>query len=224
MNYRAFAKEQVVWGLGALLVPALIGWAMALFTVVNDMSSTGNQIARACSIPIALQIGLAIDGEWAPLLVSILGTLLVAGGLIVIWIPGARSKIIEVASTGKGYASAILSKEDANEGGGTKTALTKPESGTTTTKSRTLKIIGLFGGGFLTIFGAFIVWFAWQHRPVEDSFAGATDALFNRGLGIDGWVFQEGPFVFLMGLGVVAITIGLLGVASALIAIIWKRI
>lgn len=224
MDYRDLAKDKLVWGLGALLVPGLIGWGMALFSVVNDLSSTGNQIARACSLPIALQIGQAIDGEWAPLLVSVLGTLLIAGGLFAMWNPAARSTITAAASSGREYATSILAKENASDGRNTKPALSVPGTGASTTKARIFKVIGLFGGGFLTIFGSFLAWFAWVHRPIEDSLAGATDALFNRGLGMDGWVFHEGPFFAVMGIGIVAIVLGAVSFTASLVFILWKRI
>jgi hypothetical protein len=224
MDYRGFAKEKVVWGFGALLVPGLVGWGMALFSVVNDMNSTGNKVGLACSFPPALQIGLAIDGNWAPILVSVLGSLIIAGVLFAMWNAGARSKITGLASTGRDYASAMLSRENPVEGKGIESSATTPTTGTSTNKSRILKITGLFGGGFLTIFGSFLAWFAWQHRPVEDSLAGATDALFNRGMGMNGWVFHEGPFYVVMGVAIVAIVLGLISFTASLISILWKRI
>ena len=222
MDYRGLAREKVVWGFGVLLVPGLVGWAMALFSVVNDMNSTGNKVGLACSFPPALQIALAIDGNWAPILVSVLGSLIIAGVLFAMWNAGARSKISGLASTGREYASSILTKGKPVEG--VEFPVSDPTTGASTTKFRILKIIGLFGGGILTIIGSFGVWFAWQHRPVADSLAGAADALFNRGLGVDGWFFHEGPFYVVMGVAVVAIVWGLISFTAALISILWKRI
>lgn len=72
------------------------------------------------------------------------------------------------------------------------------------------------------IFGGFLVLFAWAHRPVEDSLAGAAE-LLARG-GMNGWVFHEGPFYAVMGVGIGAIVLGLLSFTAALISILWKRI
>lgn len=224
MDYRDFAKEKVVWGIGALLVPGIVGWGLALFSVMSDINSTGSKVGLACSLPPALQIGLAIDGNWAPILVSVLGSLIVAGVLFVMWNAGARSKITGLASTSRDYASAMLSRENPVEGKGIDSSATTPTTGTSATKSRILKIAGIIGGGFLTLFGSFLAWFAWQHRPVEDSLAGATDALFNRGMGMNSWVFHEGPFSVVMGVAILAIVLGLISFTASLIAILWRRI
>lgn len=206
--------------MGALLVPGLVGWGMALFSVVNDMNSTGIKVGLACSFPPALQIGLAIDGNWAPILVSALGSLIVAGALVAILKPGARSKIAGLATTGRDYASNLLSGEADHEKK-PKTASGGKEAGESR-KGKILKIIGIFGGGFLTIFGSFLALFAWAHRPVEDSLAGAAE-LLARG-GMNGWVFHEGPFYAVMGVAIVAIVLGLISFTAALISILWKRI
>ena len=213
-----FFSEKLVWGFGGLLVPGLVGWGMALFMVVNDMNPTGTKVGLACSFPPALQIGLAIDGNWAPILVSVIGSLAVAGALVAFLRPEACSQL---AASGRDYAANLLSKE-ADQEKKPKTSSGGSRGSGGSRKGKILKIIGLFGGGILTIGGIAVALFAWAHRPVEDSLAGAAE-LLARG-GMDAWAIHDGPFVIIMGVAVGAIVLGLIGFTSALISIVWKRI
>lgn len=61
--------------------PLLLAWVWSTVDVMSGFDPTGLKLSQLASVPPVLWVGLAIDGNWVPLLVAVIGCGLAAGFL-----------------------------------------------------------------------------------------------------------------------------------------------
>jgi len=200
MNLQSTVKDLRLHLAVGLLGPGIVGWFVALAVVLQSYDSTGIKIAQVFSLPPALAVGLACDGNWVPLLISVVGTIIGAIGLLAVYRP-------ETFSTVTGGIKSAIKQENAAGNPVIGPTIQQPKGGR-------FGIIKMGVGAVLAVTGILLTIWSYFRRPITDM----GDA-FNRGMALEaggGFVLSEFGFYLLIGIGCLSI---LAGIALALLGL-----